>query len=185
MDPVYKDVPKAMFLLMIVLVKYWFICTNIFISINIHGSWFHNTLKDIHFTRNLCDKCFASIFILHCIQLYYTNCDHFCILVHNDENIYIMFFFSVCANGKYILNRECVTCSSYCKNYSLCNKSTGKCDIGCSDHRTGDFCPSIFNSIDKVNRYWTITIKGIKGICQKIYVHILYGFLKNICLFTG
>lgn len=93
MDPVYKDVPKAMFLLMIVLVKYWFICTNIFISINIHGSWFHNTLKDIHFTRNLCDKCFASIFILHCIQLYYTNCDHFCILVHNDENIYLMFFF--------------------------------------------------------------------------------------------
>lgn len=46
----------------------------------------------------------------------------------------------VCANGQYILNRECVNCSSYCKNYSLCNKLTGKCDNGCNNHWTGNFC---------------------------------------------
>lgn len=93
--------------------------------------------------------------------------------------IYLMIFFSVCANGKYILNRECVTCSSYCKNYSLCNKSTGKCDNECSDHRTGDFCPGICNSINEMNRCWKSVIDGIKGICQIFNVHILVRiFLK-------
>lgn len=53
MDFVYKDVLKVMFLLMIVLVKYWFICIKIFISINIYGLWFYNILKDIYFIRNM------------------------------------------------------------------------------------------------------------------------------------
>lgn len=140
--------------------------TKVFlISINIHVSWFQYTLKEIDFTRNLSDKCSASIFIIHCIQLFHTVCNHFCILVHNCWDNLSYDFISVCANGKYILNRECGDCSRYCKNYSLCNNSTEKCDNGCSDHRTGDFCPGIFNSVDEIFRYWWRIINGIKGIC--------------------
>lgn len=51
-------------------------------------------------------------------------------------------FFSLheCNNGTYVLNGKCVKCQGVCKDYAPCNKSTGKCDNGCSDHWTGIFC---------------------------------------------
>lgn len=82
-----------------------------------------------------------------------------------------MIFFPVCADGQYIFNRECVNCSSYCKDISRCNKLTGRCENGCIYHRTGDFCQGIF-SIDKIIRYWRSFSKESKKICQK-YVEIL------------
>lgn len=71
MDFVYKDVLKVMFLLMIVLEKYWFICINIFISINIYGLWFYNILKDIYFVLNGNDCRFICIFFRKYVIFFY------------------------------------------------------------------------------------------------------------------
>lgn len=46
----------------------------------------------------------------------------------------------VCSDGTYVFDGKCVKCQGVCKNHAPCNKSTGTCDNGCSDHWTGKFC---------------------------------------------
>nr|XP_022306522.1 usherin-like isoform X2 [Crassostrea virginica] len=46
----------------------------------------------------------------------------------------------VCQDGLYISNKVCKPCQGHCKDGAPCNKSTGRCDNGCSNHWTGTFC---------------------------------------------
>lgn len=46
----------------------------------------------------------------------------------------------VCNDGTYVFDGKCVKCQGVCKDNAPCNKSTGRCDNGCSNHWTGIFC---------------------------------------------
>ena len=51
---------------------------------------------------------------------------------------------SVCNDMQYVSNRQCVPCKGHCKDGSPCNKLTGRCDNGCSNHWTGEYCESVY-----------------------------------------
>ena len=53
---------------------------------------------------------------------------------------YHFFSFSVCENGTYVKNNSCVYCQTHCRNGDICNKLTGRCDNGCANHWSGNFC---------------------------------------------
>ena len=53
-------------------------------------------------------------------------------------------FFSVCDNGRYVKDKMCIQCPGHCKYGTPCNKLTGRCDNGCADHWTGEFCESTY-----------------------------------------
>nr|XP_022304836.1 laminin subunit alpha-1-like [Crassostrea virginica] len=46
----------------------------------------------------------------------------------------------VCQDGQYLSNKVCRPCPGHCKDGAPCNKSTGRCDNGCSNYWTGIFC---------------------------------------------
>nr|XP_034334705.1 multiple epidermal growth factor-like domains protein 10 isoform X1 [Crassostrea gigas] len=46
----------------------------------------------------------------------------------------------VCSDRTYISSGMCVRCPGRCKNDSLCNKLTGRCDQVCDKNWTGQFC---------------------------------------------
>lgn len=54
--------------------------------------------------------------------------------------MHLSFTVSVCSDGTYISSRMCVRCPGRCKNGAPCNKLTGRCDHGCEDNWTGQFC---------------------------------------------
>lgn len=49
-------------------------------------------------------------------------------------------YITVCPDGNFISSKACVDCLGHCKNGAHCNKLTGKCDNGCSNHWNGTFC---------------------------------------------
>ena len=51
---------------------------------------------------------------------------------------------SACKDGQYISNRTCVSCKGHCKDGSPCNKLTGRCDNGCSNQWTGEYCECMY-----------------------------------------
>lgn len=53
-------------------------------------------------------------------------------------------YISACYNGGYIKNKTCVPCQGHCKNMEPCNKLTGRCDHGCRNHWTGEFCEGVY-----------------------------------------
>lgn len=59
--------------------------------------------------------------------------------VKEEANITI----SACLDGQYLSNRTCVPCQGHCKDGSPCDKITGRCDNGCSNHWTGEYCESM------------------------------------------
>nr|XP_022304830.1 receptor-type tyrosine-protein phosphatase alpha-like isoform X2 [Crassostrea virginica] len=75
------------------------------------------------------------------------NCDVFngsCIYGCNDSNALTVDCL-VCQNGQYISNRQCTLCKGHCKDRAPCNKLTGRCDNGCSNYWTGDYCDQCIN----------------------------------------
>lgn len=52
--------------------------------------------------------------------------------------------FSVCKNGTYIKDKACVSCQGHCRAESPCNKLTGRCDSGCDNFWSGEFCQSMY-----------------------------------------
>ncbi|XP_078329125.1 uncharacterized protein LOC111114377 [Crassostrea virginica] len=72
----------------------------------------------------------------HC-DAFNGSCKHGCsnpnaLTVDCTENI-------ECEYGMYIQNKTCVQCG-HCKDGVACNKSTGRCDNGCENNLTGNFC---------------------------------------------
>lgn len=55
-------------------------------------------------------------------------------------NYSVFFISSDCANGQYIVNRQCLRCKGHCKIGTYCNKLTGRCDDGCEAQWSGEFC---------------------------------------------
>lgn len=53
-------------------------------------------------------------------------------------------YITVCPNGTFILNKECVDCPGHCKDGESCNKLTGMCNNGCADHWNRTFCESMY-----------------------------------------
>lgn len=54
-------------------------------------------------------------------------------------------YITVCPNGTFISNKECVDCPDDCKDDGVhCNKLTGMCDNGCANHWNGSFCESMY-----------------------------------------
>lgn len=51
-----------------------------------------------------------------------------------------LYFISECDDGEYIKNKICVLCQGHCRGGAHCNKLTGRCDQGCENQWTGDFC---------------------------------------------
>lgn len=50
--------------------------------------------------------------------------------------------FSVCPDGTYIVSGVCEPCPRHCKIGTTCNKWSGRCENGCKNQWTGDFCQS-------------------------------------------
>lgn len=50
------------------------------------------------------------------------------------------YYVSVCNDGSYIKDQACKLCQGQCKDQAPCNKLTGRCDNGCDDYWTGEFC---------------------------------------------
>nr|XP_022304835.1 multiple epidermal growth factor-like domains protein 6 [Crassostrea virginica] len=46
----------------------------------------------------------------------------------------------VCPDGQYISNRQCVPCPGHCVDGAPCDKLTGRCNDGCSNYWTGEYC---------------------------------------------
>lgn len=63
---------------------------------------------------------------------------------NNTKNIPGSTAFTVCSDGTYVSEGKCVKCQGVCNNHAPCNKSTGTCDNGCSNHWSGTFCEGIF-----------------------------------------
>lgn len=55
-----------------------------------------------------------------------------------------MIYVSECEDGEYIRERRCLPCQGHCKNGEPCNKLTGRCNNGCQNYWTGDFCEGMF-----------------------------------------
>lgn len=53
-------------------------------------------------------------------------------------------YITVCLNGNFTSNKSCVACPGHCNNEAPCNKLTGMCDNGCSNHWSGTFCDSMY-----------------------------------------
>ena len=49
---------------------------------------------------------------------------------------------AVCPDGQYISNRQCVPCPGHCVDGTPCDKLTGRCNDGCSNYWTGEYCES-------------------------------------------
>lgn len=143
MDLVYKGVRIPTHLLRIALVKYQLISSKVFISIKNYFMFPNNIKRDSFHQqkKNLINapRQYSSCVIYNCIYLLQSFLYFGSYWLDNISNDFL-----VCADGQYIFNRECVNCSSYCKDISSCNKLTGKCENGCIYHRTGDFCQGIF-----------------------------------------
>nr|XP_022306518.1 multiple epidermal growth factor-like domains protein 10 isoform X2 [Crassostrea virginica] len=46
----------------------------------------------------------------------------------------------VCPDGQYISNKQCVPCPGHCVDGAPCDKLTGRCNNGCSNYWTGEYC---------------------------------------------
>ena len=55
-----------------------------------------------------------------------------------------MIYILVCDDGEYTSDRMCVPCPGHCNNGESCNKLTGRCDNGCQNYWTGDFCEGVY-----------------------------------------
>lgn len=85
-------------------------------------------------------------------------------ILKSSMNIIIMYIlncllFTVCNDGTYVSNLDCVKCLGVCKLGAPCNKTTGICDNGCTMQRTGTFCEGIYiKNFDKKTRIRDIEI---------------------------
>lgn len=61
-------------------------------------------------------------------------------LQHVDYGFFNIKYVSVCDDGMYIENKTWVHCQGHCKNWTPCNRLTWRCDKGCENHWTGEFC---------------------------------------------
>ena len=56
-------------------------------------------------------------------------------------------YISVCSNNTFFINGQQKPCKGHCRDCLPCNKYTGRCDNGCDNHWTGDFCDGIYEQL--------------------------------------
>ncbi|XP_065939059.1 laminin subunit beta-1 [Magallana gigas] len=91
----------------------------------------------------------------------------------------------VCSNGTYISSGMCVRCPGRCQGGAPCNKLTGRCDQGCEDKWTGQFCEDCIDGFYNRNCSGRCGSCVNDGVCDKISGHCTNGcqanYLQPLC----